>query len=135
MAEDKRTVLPLRFATEAEDHANLPRKEAIDYSSALPVDSTPGRMNKPAREGANFDEKIYLFPESYNALRVELYSNWRNLYEQVGWCMAFDAITFVEMMDAALDTKTTFDSDKVESICLKYLNLLRAKRGISGITT
>ena len=130
---DKRTVLPTRFATEADDSANLPRHEAKDYSSALPVDSTPGRMNKEARSGANFDEKIYLFPESYNALRVELNDNWSELWNKVGWCMAFDAIHFVELMDAALDAKTTFDSDKVEAICHKYLNLLRAKRGLSGL--
>lgn len=133
MSKDKLTVLPLKFATPQEDEANLPKTEAKDYSSHLPVDSTPGRMNKAAPEGAHISEKVYLFPESYNALRIELHSYWRNLFERVGYCMAFDAPTFIEMMDAALDTKTTFDSDKVEAICLKYLNLLRNKRGISSI--
>ena len=130
---DKRTVLPLRFATEQDDQANLPKQEARDYSSALPVDSTPGRMNKPAREGANIDEKVYLFPESFNALRIEMVSNWPNLFQIAGHAMVFDAVRFIELMDAALDTKTTFDSDKVEAICAKYLNLLRNKRGLSSI--
>jgi hypothetical protein len=130
---NKRTVLPTTFATPQEDLANLPHKEAKDYSSALPEDAEPGRMHKPARPNANFDEKIYMFPESYNALRRELHENWPQLFQQVGWCMAFDAMTFIEMMDFALDTKTTFDSAKVQAICLKYLNLLRAKRGLSAI--
>jgi hypothetical protein len=134
MTREKRTVLPTTLPSLAKDHANAPRQEAIDYSSALPVDSTPGRMNKPAREGANFDEKIYLFPESFNALRTELDTWWPHLFAKVGYVMAFDAISFIEMMDYALDTKTTFDSDKVEAISKKYLNLLRNRRGVSSIS-
>jgi hypothetical protein len=130
----KRTVLPIRFATEQDDHANLPRQEAIDYSAALPVDSEIGRMNKPARADAHVSDKVYLFPESFNALRIELSENWPNLWYQVGYVMAFDSITFIECMDAALDTKTTFDSDKVSAICHKYLNLLRNKRGLSSLS-
>ena len=130
----KRTVLPTTLPTEAKDHANAPRQEAQDYSAHLPEDSTPGRMNKLAREGANFDEKIYLFPESFNALRRELDDWWPTLFKKVGYAMAFDAITFIEMMDDALDTKTTVDSLKVEAISKKYLNLLRNKRGVSSIS-
>lgn len=131
---EKRTVLPLRFPTEQEHEANLPKQETHDYSSALPVDSVPGRMNKPARPDAHVSDKVYLFPESFNALREELDSHWPNLWAQVGYYMAFDAVIFIEMMDAALDTKTTFDSDKVSAICHKYLNLLRNKRGISSLS-
>lgn len=134
MSEAKRTVLPLRFATEADDAANLPRKEAIDYSSALPLDSEVGRMNKPAAPDAHVSDKVYLFPESYNALRIELSEAWPTLWARVGYLMAFDAIAFIEAMDAALDTRTTFDSDKVSAICHKYLNLLRNKRGLSSIS-
>lgn len=126
-------VLPTKFATPLDDAANLPKQEAHDYSSALPLDNEPGRMNKPAPPGAHISEKVYLFPESYNALRTELDTNWPELWKAVGWFMAFDAVTFIEMMDAALDTKTTFDSQKVDAICKKYLNLLRNKRGISSI--
>ena len=133
---DKRgQVLPTRFATPQDDEANLPRTEVHDYSALLPVDSTPGRMNKPAPEGAHFSEKVYLFPESYNALRTELYSNWPALFQVVGHHMVFDAPHFLELMDQALDTKTTFDSDKVEAICHKYLNLLRNKRGLSSLSS
>ena len=132
---DKRTVLPLRFATPMDDAANLPKHQAVDYSSALPVDSEPGRMHKAPRPGENFDEKVYMFPESYNALRRELYENWPQLFAAVGGPMALDAVHFIELMDAALDTKTTFDSAKVASISLKYLNLLRNKRGLSSLST
>lgn len=129
----KRTVLPLRFATAADDAANLPKQEAIDYSSALPLDSEPGRMNKPAAANAHISEKVYLFPESFNALRRELDENWPQLWVLAGYPMAFDAPRFLEIMDAALDTKTTFDSDKVDAISSKYLNLLRNKRGLSSL--
>ena len=125
-------VLPTKFATPQEDSANLPPREAVDYSSALPVDDLPGSIHKAARENANTDEKVYMFPPSFNALRTELSDNWPELFSKVGWCMAFDAPVFIEMMDAALDTKTTFDTAKVNSICLKYLNKLRNKRGISS---
>ena len=127
-------VLPTKFATEQEDYANLPKYEAKDYSSSLPVDSEPGRMNKPAAKGANIDQKVYMFPESYNALRIEMHDNWPTLFQVVGWPMAFDSIMFIEMMDNALDCKTTFDSDKVSAICHKYLNLLRNKRGLSSLS-
>jgi hypothetical protein len=125
--------MPIKFATEADDMANLPRQEAKDYSSALPLDNEPGRMHKEARKDAHVSDKVYLFPESYNALRIELDSNWPTLFKSVGYVMAFDAIRFIEIMDAALDTKTTFDSAKVDAICKKYLNLLRNKRGLSSI--
>ena len=131
--ESKRTVLPTKFATPFEDELALPEKEVQDYSSALPEDSEPGRMNAPARPDANFDEKVYMFPESYNALRRELFENWPSLFQTVGHAMAFDAIRFIELMDAALDTKTTFDTAKVDSISKKYLNLLRNKRGLSSL--
>ena len=130
---DKRTVLPTKFATAQEDAAQLPRTEAVDYSSALPLDAEAGRMNKEARKDANVDEKVYLFPESFNALRRELVENYPTLFDQVGYMMAFDSVSFIETMDAALDTKTTFDSAKVDAICKKYLNLLRNKRGVSSL--
>lgn len=129
-----RKTLPTRFATAMEDAANLPKQEVHDYSSALPVDDQVGRMNKEAPKDAHVSDKVYLFPESYNALRIELDQHWPSLFAQVGYAMAMDAISFIEMMDAALDTRTTFDSDKVSAICHKYLNLLRNKRGLSSLS-
>lgn len=132
-ANKKRTVLPIKFATEQDDLANLPRQEAKNYSAALPLDSEPGRMNKEAPKNAHISDKVYMMPESFNALRSELHTNWPTLFSRVGYVMAFDAIRFIELMDAALDLRTTFDSAKVDAICKKYLNALRAKRGLSAI--
>lgn len=125
--------LPTKFATPMEDEMKLPKVEVHDYSSRGPVDSEPGRMNKPAPVGAHISEKTYLFPESYTALRSELDMHWPTLFKYVGFAMAMDAVIFIERMDEALDTKTTFDSDKVDAICKKYLDLLRNKRGLSSL--
>jgi len=123
-------VLPTKFATAFEDAAALPKHEVHNYNAA-PLDKDTG--DKQAPENANIDQKTYWFPESYNALRTELYTNWPTLFKAVGYAMAHDGVRFIEMMDAALDTKTTFDSAKVAGICAKYIDLLRAKRGLSPL--
>lgn len=79
----------------------------------------------------NFDQKIYMFPESYNELRKELYEHWPNLWQVVGWPMAFAANIFVENMNEALDLRVMLDSDKVDAICTEYLQELWKKRGVS----
>ncbi len=124
-------VLPTKLPTALEHEANLPKQEVTDYSSALPVDT--GRSEHKPATGNDLADKIYMFPESYNALREELVTNWPNLWDMVGHAMAFDAITFIELMDASLDQKTTWDSAKVGAICHKYWNELRAKRGLSRL--
>ena len=82
----------------------------------------------------NFDQKIYMFPESYNALRREMVQNWPCLWQSVGHAMAFDAHNFTLLMNDALEVKIQFDTGKVESICHTYLNLLRKARGLSEIS-
>ena len=134
MAEDKRTVLPTKFATPAEDEANLPRYEEHMYTGGE-VDSQPGRMHKLVDPNAHISEKVYLFPDSFNALRIELNDHFPHLFQVVGWPMVNDGIRFIELMDGALDTKTTFDSAKVDAISKKYLDLLRALRGLSPLHT
>lgn len=79
----------------------------------------------------NFDEKIYMFPESYNMLRQELYEHWPNLWRVVGWPMAFAANVFVENMNEALDLRVVLDSSKVDAICTEYLQALWKKRGVT----
>lgn len=82
----------------------------------------------------NFDSKIYMFPESYNALRRELFENWQlDIWPYVSWSMAFAANIFVERMNEVLDLRVVLDSDKVDAICVEYLNALRAKRGVSKL--
>ena len=131
LGADKITkTLPTKFATAFDDAANQPKNEAIRYNNA-PLDKDRVE-NKPTD---NIDQKVYWFPASYNALRVEMHDNWPNLWQLVGRAMAFDAVIFCQLMDAALDTKTTFDTHTVDGICKKYLDLLRAKRGLSSLHT
>lgn len=84
-------------------------------------------------DSAHITEKIYLFPESYNALRRELHEHWPTLWQLVGWTMAHQAEAFVEIMNDALDLKLQLDGNKVGATCHTYLNALRKKRGLSAI--
>ncbi len=81
------------------------------------------------------DGKVYLMPESYNALRRELHDNWHNLWNLVQGPMAFDGPRFVDLMNEALGLMTQFDSDNVSGICARYLDTLRKLRGLSPLHT
>lgn len=76
----------------------------------------------------NFDQKIYMFPESFNALRKELSQNWPALWQKVGWLMGNNGPQFVEVMNQELDTKVQFDSGKVDAICQEFLFVLQFSR-------
>jgi len=130
VSSDKRTVLPTKLPTALDHELNQPKQEARIYS---PGADDPAEHHAKATEGAHISEKVYLFPEAFNALRKELHENWPQLWSLVGYPMAFDAPTFIELMDAALDTKTTFDTHKVQATCEKYLDLLRMKRGLKPL--
>ena len=78
----------------------------------------------------NFDQKIYMFPESYNQLRMELHNHWPDLWSRVSWAMAFAANIFVEKMNDELGLAVILDSAKVDAICTEYLQTLRTKRGL-----
>lgn len=80
----------------------------------------------------NFDEKIFMFPESYNELRKELHNHWPELWAIVSWRMAHRAEEFVEQMNAALDLAVVFDTEAVDFISTTFLNALRKKRGLSS---
>lgn len=94
-----------------------------------------------AAKKKNFDEKIYMFPESFNALRREMEGYWPTLFNQVppgletsiAYDMVFDAPQFVARMNGALDLQLQADSENVDGICKAYLNALRKLRGISSI--
>jgi len=79
----------------------------------------------------NFDQKIYMFPESYNELRKELVAHWPTLWQLVGWPMAYAANIFVEEMNKALDLEVVLDSSRVDAICTEYLQALWKKRGVT----
>lgn len=95
---------------------------------SLAEDTTGHRL---VGKTANFDQKIYIHPESYNHLRMELAGHWPGLWSYVGWAMAHKAELFIERMNDATDLKLQFDTAKVDSTCLAYLNALRKMRGIS----
>lgn len=81
----------------------------------------------------NFDEKVYMFPPAYNALRKELYENWQDtLWPLVAWRMAYRAEEFTSYMNAATGLSLAVDSDCVDWTCEQYLKRLKQMRGLSG---
>lgn len=109
---------------------SLPSNQQHDYS-------------EQASKQKNFDQKIYLFPQSFNALRRELHDNWKVLFYQtpcengapLSWNMAHDAVYFVAMLNDALDLHVQFDTENVSGICHTFLNALRKKRGLSELSS
>ena len=89
----------------------------------------------------NFDQKVYLFPESFNALRRELEDHWPSLFHTVNpetgmslaVAMVFDAAQFIGTLNGALDLAEMYDTGNVDGICKKFLNELRVKRGLSRL--
>lgn len=102
--------------------------------SAAPTELDKGKYKHSwdpvAAAKKNFDEKIYMFPDSYNALRSELNDHWPTLWAGVQWRMAYKAEEFVEVMNDALDIAVVFDTEAVDFICKTYLKALQAKRGV-----
>ena len=94
-----------------------------------------------AAKKKNFDQKIYMFPESFNALRKELYERWPTFFMTVnpetGTSLAHDMVNnaaqFIGTMNGALDLHVQFDSDNIDGICKEFLDALRVKRGLSRL--
>lgn len=72
----------------------------------------------------NFDQKIYLFPPAFNALRRELNDNWPVLWALSSWYMAYRAEEFCAIMNDATDLRIIFDSGAVNWMCEQWLNKL-----------
>lgn len=112
-------------------------EEVASYKPQLILPETEFDKANPTdvdnSEKKNFDQKIYYFPESYNALRKELVEHWPEIWPLVAWTMAFDGPAFVETMNTGLEVKVQFDTHKVDAICSFYLNELRKKRGLQPI--
>ena len=89
----------------------------------------------------NFDQKKYLFPESFNALRRELEANWPILFNEINpdtgtalcYDMVFNAPQFIGTLNGALDLTVQFDTGNIDNICKTFLNALRVKRGLSRL--
>lgn len=90
----------------------------------------------------NFDEKMYLLPASFNALRRELNDHWPTFFNSVdprtggslGYCMAFDAPQFIGIMNEGFDLAVQMDSENIDGICKTFLNAARMKRGLRPFT-
>jgi len=89
----------------------------------------------------NFDQKIYLFPEEFNALRRELEQYWPAFFTSVNpefgyspaWAMVHNGPQFIGLMNGALDMDLQLDTENIAGICKAYLNKMRAMRGVSPI--
>jgi hypothetical protein len=90
---------------------------------------------------AHITESVYFASEEFNALRKELYDNWRmdpaldptgaNSLWYYSGLMVQDPPSFVEIMNLELGLTIVFDSGNEKNICLEILNALRKKRGVS----
>lgn len=101
------------------------------------------RQNLQTKE--HVSASVYFSSEAFNALRRELYDNWREDPElQVGrlvdrslWyysgLMVTNPQAFVEIMSMELRLTIIFDSGREAEICKEILNALRKQRGVSAI--
>lgn len=109
--------------------AALPKNQQHDYSG------------EAAAKQKNFDQKVYLFPESFNALRRELEDHYPTLFHtpdpetgtSLAYDMAFDSASFIGKLNGALDLAVQYDSGDVDGVCKTFLNALRIKRGVSRL--
>lgn len=72
----------------------------------------------------NFDQKIYMFPPAFNALRKELNDNWPTLWAISSWYMANRPEEFCAIMNEATSLRIIFDSGAVNWMCDKWLDEL-----------
>lgn len=134
----------LEEANEEFAHRKVELERAASDITPVPQDSylPAGQKDKPAADNAHFSEKLYFFPESFNALRRELEDNYPHFFTSVNpemgmspaYAMVFDAPKFVGMCNGALDMDLPFDSQNVDGICKKFLNGFRAMRGVSPLS-
>lgn len=95
----------------------------------------------PLQPKKNLDQKIYLFPEEFNALRRELEENWPTFFTSVNpefgfspaWAMVHNGPQFIGLMNGALDTDVQLDTENIAGTCKIFLNKFRAMRGVSPI--
>jgi hypothetical protein len=116
-------------------------KAATDRTSSPDAALPDGQKDSLVDSKAHISQKIYYFPESFNALRRELEENYPNFFNSVNpevgmspaYAMVFDAPKFVGMCNGATDGVVQFDSHNVDGICKEFLNKFRAMRGLSPL--
>jgi hypothetical protein len=87
-------------------------------------------------------EKVFMFPESYNQLRKEMFTYWNNdqcsipnLWNRVSYYMAFDMHAFIEEMNTVLGGVLRLtvvvegDEKFCDLVCSTFLKELRKRRG------
>lgn len=130
---DKQTELGKKII-EASNEELVSRQDVKVLAPTAFDKQTLGALEEQKPEAAkSFDQKIYMFPESYNALRKELMDNWPEIWPLVAWHMAHNGPDFVSIMNAGLQMNVQFDSNKVDATCIAFLNRLREMRGVSPI--
>lgn len=116
-------------------------EETVGSDKKLDKQHQHDYAGEEAAKKKNFDQKIYMFPESFNALRRELYEHWPTFFMQVNEAtgtslahdMASDAAQFIGVMNGALDLTVQLDTDNIDAICKIFLDELRVKRGLSRL--
>lgn len=88
-------------------------------------------LSEAEKIATHISQKVYMMPESYNALRRELHENWPQHLSKVAWKMAHNAPEFVVEMNSITGMRLQFDTHKVDAICEQFLTALRKKRGLS----
>ena len=90
----------------------------------------PANLNTKSHKAEHI---LYLHSEEFNALRRELHDFWRDTYwARHGWKMVNMPAEFVADMCTDLGLVFIgFDSGDEAGTCLRFLNALRRKRGVS----
>lgn len=130
---DKQTELGKKII-EASNEELVSRQDVKVLAPTAFDKQTLGALEEQKPEATkSFDQKLYMFPESYTALRKELMDNWPEIWPLVAWHMAHNGPDFVSIMNAGLQMNVQFDSNKVDATCIAFLNRLREMRGVSPI--
>jgi hypothetical protein len=152
---NKRTPVPnlisdgrkLKTARAESDEEFLARKKLLEATApdgSIPApDIALGRGFADDRtpKNAGFDQKIYLFPEEFHALRRELEENWRDFFHTVNplsgtspaYCMVYDAPQFIGYCNGMTGLTVQLDTGDVAGTCKKFLNAFRKLRGVGEI--
>lgn len=90
-----------------------------------------------ATDNRHFSEKLFFFPESLHALRLEMQTYYPNLWNTpIQFLLWSDQAMFVEEMTKALDLIIRdFDSANLDGYCKQFLDELRERRGVSRLHT
>lgn len=109
------------------------KKVLDEVADTRKAENDPTNSLVKAKSTDHISKKVYMMPESFNALRRELQANYPTLWQYVQGDMAWNSQRFIHKMDEALGTVTQFDSANVDGICKRFLDKLRAKRGLPAL--